>query len=512
MIGAVVSLLCRLLGWLLSPVSLAVLAATLGAVYYFLTKDYDFWPSRGVKGPRAKLPWGNEFGPPFVTSMLDFEEWIYYKHGGKKYCGYMELHRPILYIGDMDLIRAITGKDFEHFTSRRDALVSKLFDGTLSLADGKEWKDLRSVLAPNFSASKMRLMHQPSLENAINLSEFLLKETKERGDVELLDAFGRFTMDNIASCAFGVTCNSFKDPNTEFATHAAELFKPPTGYTSFRFVASLLFPKWLYDKLPDPDEATGAFFRRVVNMTIAYREENGCSRRDYLQMLLETKDKDGNRVLTNDSIVAQSVFFFVAGYDTTASHLTYAGYLLATNPDCQRAAQREIDDVLERHGGQLTYEAVSEMTYMDRVLSETLRIYPPPHHLERTCTKDYVLPGTDVHIPRGTLVQMPILMIHRDPEIHPDPLRFDPDRFLPEEKAKRHPCSYLPFGNGPRNCMALRFALFEAKVALIAILRESNLRPGPRTPPPPMPMNTTGFLLSPKKGASYVKVLPRRED
>ncbi|XP_037092122.1 cytochrome P450 9e2-like [Pollicipes pollicipes] len=447
-----------------------------------------------------------------MTDIVDFEEWIYHKQGGKKFCGYMEMHRPVLYVGDPDLIRAITVKDFEHFTDRRDLVLSDAFKEMLSVVNGKKWRETRSVMSPTFSSSKMRLMHQLCLDNASNLGKYMLEEMQEKGEVQMKDSFGRFTMDNIAACAFGVNCNSFNDPNTEFATHAAALFKPPTTYGFFRFVALLTLPTWLFNKLPDPTLVINGFFSRVVNKTIAHREAKGSSRRDFLQLLLETKDKDGNRVLSNESIVTQSVLFFIAGYDTTATLLTFAGYSLATNPDCQRAAHREIDDVLERYGGQMTYEAVSEMTYMDRVLNETLRMYPPAPRLERQCSKDYILPGTSVHIPRGTLVQMPVVIMHRDPDIYPDPLRFDPDRFLPEEKEKRHPCSYLPFGNGPRNCIAMRFALFEAKVALIAVLRENSLKPGPRTPPPPMPMNTTGFLLSPKQEASYMKVVPRSKD
>ena len=150
------------------------------------------------------------------------------------------------------------------------------------------------------------------------------------------------------------------------------------------------------------------------------------------------------------------------------------------------------------------------MTYLDRVVSETLRLYPPAVRTERQSSKDYTLPGTNITLPRGTVVQMPIFALHHDPEYYLDPLKFDPDRFLPEEKERRHPCAYMPFGSGPRHCIAMRFALFEAKVALVALLRELRLEPGPRTPPPPMPLSGEAFLLTPKGEKAYLRAVPRK--
>ena len=330
----------------------------------------------------------------------------------------------------------------------------------------------------------------------------------ERADeIELKDCFGRFTMDNIASCAFGVNCNSFKDPNTEFARNAAMFFQAPKGYAAVRLTLIVALGNLALKYLPDPYEPVNQFFSRVVNRTLEQRRSDG-PHKDFLQLLLDTKDKDGNRVLSSSSILAQSVSFLVVGYDTTALLLVYAAYCLATNPDVQETVHAEMEEVLERHGGQLTYEAISEMPLLDRVISETLRLYPAGAQFERLSTKEYTLPGTNLTLPRGTIVHIPIFPIHRDPDHYPDPLKFDPDRFLPEEKEKRHPCAYMPFGSGPRNCIAMRFALFEAKVALVTVLRRFRLEPGPRTPPPPLSLASESFLLAPKD-QTYLRAVPR---
>ena len=507
MIVVIISALASVVKWIFTPLPLAVLACVLATVYLYMTRNYGFWKERGVSGPAPTFPYGNAFGPPLADS-LGFEDWIYNTQGGKKYCGYIEMTQPVLYVGDLDLIRDITIKDFEYFTDRRELVLSQHFLQMLFVLRGKEWKDTRAVMSPTFSSSKLRAMLQLCLDSASSLTDYVQSEMKRADEIELKDCFGRFTMDNIASCAFGVNCNSFKDPNSEFAKNASVLFEAPKGFAAVRVTLIVTLGKLALKYLPDPLKSVHQFFSRVVNRTLEQRR-SGDPRKDFLQLLLDTKDKDGNHVLTPSSVVSQSVMFFIVGYDTTATLLMFAAYCLATNPDVQKAVHAEIDEVMERHDGQLSYEAISEMTHLDRVISETLRLYPPAFNLERQASKEYTLPGTNVTLPRGTLVHMPLYALHRDPEHFPDPLKFDPDRFLPEEKEKRHPCAYMPFGSGPRNCIAMRFALFEAKVALVAVLRKSRLEPGPRTPPQPIPLSGDSFILAPKGQKIYLRAVSR---
>ena len=512
MLGLLWSVLCWAVSWLLSPLTLAVLVVTVTVIYRYLTRNFSYWPSRGVHGPPPKLPFGTGYrSEDGKWSMTDFDEWLYrdYCGGDRRYCGYLEIGQPVLFVADLELIRAITIKDFEYFTDRRQFAITPSFRKTLSMLNGKEWKDTRAVMTPSFSSSKLKAMHQLCLDNANNLAKYVQEEMETKGHFEIKDVFGRFTMDNIASCAFGVQCNSFEDPNTEFAKHAANTLRPFSPIEGLKILSMLLISNSMERLFPDSRQPSTEFFERVVNATIKHREISDGARKDFLQLLLDTRDREGHRILDNDSIVAQSVIFFVAGYDTTATLLSFATYSLATSPDCQQKVHQELDEVLSRHGGQLTHEAVSELRYLDRVLSETLRLYPPAIRLERQCTKDYRLPGTDVTVPRGMIVQIPAFVIHRDPKYYPDPLKFDPDRFLPEQKEQRDPTAYMPFGAGPRNCIAMRFALFEAKVALAGVLQVGRLVPGPDTPPPPLPYDRSAFLLRPA-GDTFIRLEDRR--
>lgn len=122
----------------------------------------------------------------------------------------------------------------------------------------------------------------------------------------------------------------------------------------------------------------------------------------------------------------------------------------------------------------------------------------------RTCVKDYQVPNTNIVLEKGLRVILPLDSIHRDPDYFPEPEKFDPDRFLPEEVAKRHPFSYLPFGDGPRNCIGMRFGKMQAQIGLISLLRKFRFD---RCPETQIPMRYTklNFLLGPEGGV-YLKV------
>jgi len=508
LVGWLLWLSLVVLRWILTPIPLAVLAAALAYGYFKFTNNFDFWKARGVPGPTPRFPWGSDFGLVFAKALHDFDDWLYNTQGGKKYCGFFMFNKPMLYTGDPDLIRTITIKDFDCFTDRKEG-GSK--GEMLTSLNGQKWKTARSAMSPTFSASKLKVMHQLTLDNAKNLTHYAQEEMKSNGGVvELKALFAKFTMDNISSCAFGVQGKSFTDPKDAFG-EKAKLMSQPSSFVKALMIARVYLPSSIGNLLPNPSVECYKFFTKLTQQNIKHRETVDTPPRDFLQLLLETKDKDGKRALTDSSIIAQCIIFFLAGYDNVANALSFAAHSLATSPECQRRAQEEIDAVLERHGGQLTYEALMEMTYLDRVLSETLRLFPAVARMERCAVRDYTIPDTNIHLPKGTTVQMSIYAMQRDPEHYPDPLRFDPDRFLPEEKEKRHPATWVPFGNGPRNCIGLRFALFETKVALVSVLKDLTLLPTETTPPPPMPLEKKSLSIVPQGNIMSLRVVLREK-
>jgi len=236
----------------------------------------------------------------------------------------------------------------------------------------------------------------------------------------------------------------------------------------------------------------------IVGKTVKYREENpNYQRNDFLQMLLKLKGPDK---LTFNQIAAQSVIFFQAGFETSSTTLTFCMYELSINVDTQKKARESAKEVLKKHGNNFTYEAVNDMDYIEQCVNETLRKHSPALGTGRIAKEDFRVPNTDIVIEKGMGVLIPAAGIHMDPEIFPDPQKFDPDRFSPEETEKRHPYSFLPFGEGPRICIGMRFAVVEMKIALAKILMNYEFTLDRSKTSVPIQYEPDRILLAPNQG------------
>lgn len=183
--------------------------------------------------------------------------------------------------------------------------------------------------------------------------------------------------------------------------------------------------------------------------------------------------------------MGEVLLFFSAGYETSSTTMSFALLELTQHQDIQDKLREEIREVLQRHNGKMSYDALQEMIYCESVIKETLRMYPPLAILPRTCTKNYKIPNSDVVIEKGTSLKIPVWGIHNDPDYFPNPTEFNPDRFSPENKHKINPYTYIPFGDGPRQCLGLRFAMMESKVGLAVLLRNYRYTLHSSTPYPP---------------------------
>ena len=190
--------------------------------------------------------------------------------------------------------------------------------------------------------------------------------------------------------------------------------------------------------------------------------------------------------LSESDIIAQAVVFFSAGFETTASTLTHAIYELAQHPELQDRLHEEVVEVVKGLDRQDNMDAycdaiLNNAPYLEAVIKETLRKYPSLVRLERRVGGENVKLG-GIPLDKDVLIEIPTVSVHHDPDYYPEPDRFNPDRFMPENKHLLVPYTYLPFGAGPRNCVGVRFAYQEIKLCLAAIVRLFHFDVTPNTP------------------------------
>uniref|UniRef100_G3TJ61 Cytochrome P450 4V2 n=1 Tax=Loxodonta africana TaxID=9785 RepID=G3TJ61_LOXAF len=191
-------------------------------------------------------------------------------------------------------------------------------------------------------------------------------------------------------------------------------------------------------------------------------------RRAFLDLLLNAAGDDGNK-LSRENIREEVDTFMFEGHDTTAAAINWSLYLLGSYPEVQKKVDMELDEVFGKSEGPATLEDLKKLRYLECVIKESLRLFPPVPLFARTLNEDCEVAG--YKISKGTEAVILAYALHRDPRYFPDPEEFQPERFLPENMQGRHPYAYVPFSAGPRNCIGQKFAIIEEKTILSCILR-----------------------------------------
>ncbi|XP_011057396.1 PREDICTED: probable cytochrome P450 6a13 isoform X3 [Acromyrmex echinatior] len=411
-----------------------LIGLVLCSLYFYLTATFDFWKCRGVPFKKPTVLVGN-FGPLllFRTSQPEGVKEMYQWFKDERFFGAFRVRSPVLILRDPDLVRSVCVKDFACFVNRgipinndQDPLSGHLFN-----LEGRKWKGLRSKLTPAFSSGKLKRMFYLLMECCEELQR-LINEASNFGDqtVEVRELAAKFIIDVIGSCAFGIQINALTDEESEFHRAVKKLSKPSYKATLWRMLRTAMPRLYRLMGVQLVDPSVTQFFTHVVSQMISQRESNGTIRHDFMDLLIELKNKG-----------------------TLESE--------ATNPricsDEDAQAAKEI---------------------------ETLRKYPPAPLFARRCEYKYRIPDSNVELPAGLRVVIPIYGLHHDPNYYPDPARFDPERFTEENKRTRHSYTYLPFGEGPRNCIGMRFALLQIKMGIIAFLKDHRVEICEKSPVP----------------------------
>lgn len=387
-----------------------------------------------------------------------------------------------LAVYDLDILKKIFIKDSANFYNRSSSgLDPPPLDKTLLNLKDAHWKRVRSILTPTFSAAKLKLMNAEINYCAKLLTAGLMEQAIEKQPVVSIKHFGCYTMDVIASTAFGIRTDSYNNPEDPFISAAQRAFSTDTFGPWILFL--YMFP-WLSSFLSKvfgvsfyfPLDSV-AFFTNVCKKLIEERQAKGDTERtDLLQMMLNAElqgDADeSKKKLSLDEILAQGFLVFIAGYETTSALLMFLSYALATHPDEQDKLIAEIDACVPADLQEVSYDTIMELPYLDQVINETLRMYPPLLRMNRETSQDNDTEIDGYWFPKNTMITYSIWYIHYDMSLYEDPYVFKPERFSPEEKAKRDPAAFMSFGHGHRNCIGMRLALLEAKIAVVHMLRK----------------------------------------
>ena len=481
-----------------ATLSITVIAVCAAALYSFFSVKYRYWKTRGIDGPEPSIPFGNSLRPK-NTPWQDVDMQQIEKHG--KVFGIYQGLTPVLLVADPEILKDILVRDFSSFADRVGSF-HKIQKQSLISTNGKRWRDQRTIISPTFTSGKMKAMHHLMKSAISNLQQYM-DSKMENGSAEFnnKELFGDLTLGVIAICAFATDTNAHqKHGDNIFVKQTKEFF----NFNYFKVLISTIIPqfvkKWAEFQI-NPQEATN-FMIHMSRSILEQRKEMGKNNLvDLLQLMLdaETKSADGHvDKLTDEEIIANIILVLIAGYETTSSLLTYATYSLAVNPEIQDRLRQEIEEAVSADGGEIKYDSIMNLKYLDAVINETLRRYTPVLRIERIATTDYEFKSLGLKISKGMKIQIPIYAVHHQEEFYPDPLKFDPDRFMPENKDKLVPYTFLPFNQGPRNCIGARFALLEAKTALASVLLKYNLNRCPRTAVP-LDMTACKFLMNAKE-------------
>ncbi|XP_072749240.1 cytochrome P450 9e2-like [Anoplolepis gracilipes] len=483
---------------------LSIVIGALGIHYLF--KNYNFFKRHGIIHVPS-VPILGSMTPVIFRriSFNDFLHKLYNDNPDAKYLGLYFTTRPIFLLRDPEIIKSVLVKSFETFPDRKSLLElnEPLLANNLFSLQGQKWRDVRTLLSPSFTSSKIKIMFTLMTECAVDFANFLTSMTLDKSDMDVKDAFTKYTNDVIATCAFGIKINSMKNPTNKFYTYGNEA----TNFFGTRPIKCIFlssFPtlgRILNIKVIDSHVTD--FFKNIIKTTIATRDAENVTRPDMIQLMMDIRGKEGRRKLDVDDMIAQAFIFFFGGFETSSTAMAFAAHELAANPDVQIKLRQEIDKILEESNGDVTYETINRLEYLELVINEVLRLYPPIPILERVCDKAYELPAAlpgekSFTMKKGMTFWIPLFAIHHDAKYYDDPEKFRPERFLDNKMYHNSPY-YMPFGLGPRMCIAHRFAMLEIKILLFYLLARYELKPCAKTTMP-MKFSKKHWTIIPESG------------
>ncbi|EZA57411.1 hypothetical protein DMN91_009128 [Ooceraea biroi] len=487
----------------------SIVFVTLVVFYLYLTRNFKYWQKRGIPCPNGTIPGIGHMWQFFLmkSSFGDICKKLYNDHSNHSMVGFYNFTSPSLMVRDPELVKTVVQTNFTSFhdnTMKVDPDLDPLLANNPFFSYGDKWMTGRKRLTYAFSSMRLKILLESVKQACEKFEKFLDRRLSKTGkaEMELKDLFGRFTAQVVAGAGFGVDGLCFDDEKDHESFYAmGKSFLAPTTLNNIISTVTFFMPslsKIL--RMSFLPKSADQFFRRVVADVIEQRRKTGSSSNDFLQLMIELERTEDEKIDLN-VLTSHTVSFFVDGYETSSVTLSFVGFYLASHPKVQEKLREEVVSVLNKYDGIITYEAVKDMTYMDQVINESMRLVHVLGFMSKMCTEEFELKGSDglaCRVKPGTEIVIPVQGLHEDPRYWENPKVFDPERFSPERKHTIQKFVFLPFGEGPRICVGMRMAQLQMKACLAAFLRKFSLELSPKTQLPLKLCPT--FLAAPKGG------------
>ncbi len=401
-------------------------------------------------GPRGH--WLQGHLPEFRGDRLEFMARCVREHGDV--VGLRFGHRRVYLINHPDIFEEILVTQSRHFIKNFALRINPLVFGKgLLVSEGDFWLKQRRLIQPAFSRSRLAGYAQVMVDAA----QAMLASWKPGEIRDIYSDMMRLTLAITARTLFDAEV----DGDASEVGNALHLLQENF---LVRINSLLLLPIWV----PTPQNLRlRKIVRRldeIIYRFIRQRRQGSIEKPDLLSILLQARDEDGSR-MSDQQVRDEAMTLFLAGHETTALALSWTWHLLAGHPQVEEKLLAEVDSVLA--GRIPTFQDLPRLKYTEKVVQESMRVYPPVYLIGREAIEECVIGG--FRVKRGTTLLMCQWLIHRDPRFFEQPEKFQPERWTEEFSRTMPRFAYFPFGGGPRLCIGNTFAMTEMVLVLAAI-------------------------------------------
>ncbi|KAH8412200.1 hypothetical protein KR009_000424 [Drosophila setifemur] len=472
------------------PIStvLFLLVGVLALFYLFLIWNFGYWKKQGIPSAKA-FPFVGSFPSVFTKKrnmVYDIGEIYEQYKNTDNFVGVFNTRMPQLLITSPEYAHKIYVNDFGSFHDNEmgkfiNKKVDKILSNNPSLLIGESWKERRAEVTPGLTPNRVKAVYPVSQSVCKKLVEYIKKQ-KRMASSEGLNAKDIclcFTTEVVSDCVLGISAQSFTDTPTPLVGMIKRVFDQSFGFFFYIMVAHLWPSINKFYSVPLFAKDVEEFFYDVMRKCIQLRRENPVQQRDdFLNYMLQLQEKKG---LDTVELTSHTMTFLTDGFETTAQVLTHALLLLGRHPADQQKLRDEIGS------GELSFEKLSELPLLEACIHETLRMFPPLLAGRKLVTETYEFVnknGVSVKVHPGDVVIVPAYALQHDPLYFESPEEFKPERFLEANggsKKYRDQGVYFGFGDGPRICPGIRFALTQIKAALVEIIQNFDVKINPKT-------------------------------